>query len=340
VIPLHRIAEIVDGKVDGDGDYEINSLHSLEQAGTDSLSFFGDQKKKQQLGNTNAGAVLIRAEHATLFPGNKIVVSDPNLAHALISRHFRKYPRQLRSGIDDTAIIAGNVRISDRVSIGSYSTIGDGVILGAGVAIGNGVSIGEDVQIGDNTVIEDRVVISAGCRIGQRCCLSPGAIVGASGFGYVPHMGKWEKVEQLGSVTVGDDVDIGANTTIDRGALENTVIGNGVKLDNHIQIAHNVHVGDNTIMAAFVGVSGSVIIGQRCMFGARVGIIGHLEIADDVSVQASSVISKSIEIPGEYSSIVVAQPARQWRKNSAIIRRLDKLVEKVKTLEKKILTKH
>jgi UDP-3-O-[3-hydroxymyristoyl] glucosamine N-acyltransferase len=153
----------------------------------------------------------------------------------------------------------------------------------------------------------------------------------------VPYEGKWEKVEQLGGVTIGDDVDIGACTTIDRGALEDTLIGNGVKLDNHIQIAHNVQVGDHTIMAAFVGISGSVVIGQRCKLGARVGIIGHLKIADDVSIQASSVISKNIEIPGEYSSIIVAQPARQWRKNSAIIRRLDKLMDRVKTLEKKNL---
>jgi UDP-3-O-[3-hydroxymyristoyl] glucosamine N-acyltransferase len=337
VISLFRIAEIVSGVVEGDGGFEVKSIRSLEQAGKDSITFFSERKLKQQLQNSNAGAVLIRAEHSDLFPGNKIVVNDPNLAHALISRHFKKFPRSQQAGIDNTAIVADSVSTGDGVAVGPFSTIGEGVHLGTGVVIGNGVSIGDDVNIGENTIIEDRVVIAAGSTIGKRCCISPGAVIGASGFGYVPNEGRWEKVEQLGGVTIGDDVDIGASTTIDRGALEDTVIGNGVKLDNHIQIAHNVQVGDHTIMAAFVGISGSVVIGRRCKLGARVGIIGHLKITDDVSIQASSVISKNIDIPGEYSSIIVAQPARQWRKNSAIIRRLDKLVERVKTLEKNFL---
>ncbi len=339
MISLGRIAEIVGGVVHGDGNYEVTLISSLEQAGRDSISFFGDQKKKQQLEFSQAGAVLIRAEHENLFRGNKIVVKDPNLAHARISRYFKRYPLDQRVGVDNTAIVAAGVSISDNVCIGYYSTVGEGAKLGRRVVVGNGVSVGEEVWIDDDTVIEDRVVISAGCRIGKRCFISPGAVIGSSGFGYVPNREKWEKVEQLGSVRIGNDVDIGANTAIDRGTLENTVIGDGVKIDNHVHIAHNVQIGDNTIMAAFVGISGSVRIGQRCKFGGQAGIVGHLDIVDDVTVLGRSVISKSITNPGEYSSLISAQPAQQWRKNLAIIRRLDKLVEKVKTLEKKLVNK-
>ena len=286
--------------------------------------------------DTQAGAVLLAPAHVDWHVGNKITVTDPALAHARISKLFKRYPRHQPDRVDDTAIIAPHSTLGARVAIGCYATIAAGARIGNRVVIGNHVHIGEEVEIGDDTVIESQVVICNGCRIGKRCYISPGAVIGASGFGYVPHQGGWEKIEQLGGVLIGDDVDIGANTTIDRGALEDTRIGNGVKLDNQIHIAHNVQVGDNTIMAGGVGIAGSAKIGQRCQFGARVGILGHLEIVDDVTVLSSSLVTNSIKTSGEYGATISVQPAKQWRKTVAIIRRLDKLVEKIKKLENMI----
>ncbi len=333
MISLQQIAEIVDGVVLGNGDYPIRFIHSLEHASRDSITFFGDRKKKQQLQNTQAGAVLISHEHADLYTGNKVIVTDPCLAHARISRLFKRYPCHQQVGVDDTARLASGTKLGNDLSIGRYVTIGQGVTLGDRVLIGNGVHIGEDVEIGDDTVIEDQVVICSGCRIGKRCCLSPAAVIGASGFGYARNQERWEKIEQLGAVLIGDDVDIGANTTIDRGTLDDTRIGDGVKLDNQILIAHNVQVGDNTIMAGGVGIAGSTEIGQRCQFAARVGILGHLKIADDVIVLSNSLVTHSIKTAGEYASTIAVQPAQQWRKTAALIRRLDKLVTKVKKLD-------
>ncbi len=334
MISLHRIAGIVSGTLHGNGEYGINSIHSLECATEDSLAFFRDRKKKPLLEKTRAGAVLLAPAHQHWFSGNKIVVSDPCLAHAQISGLFKKYPPSQRPGVDHSSMVSAGAWIGGSVCIGPYSTVADGAKLGSRVILRNGVHVGEDVKIGDDTVIEDRVVIYPGCTIGARCCISAGVVIGASGFGYAPHQGKWQKIEQLGSVVIGDDVDIGANTTIDRGTLGNTRIGNGVKLDNQIQIAHNVMVGDDTIIAGCVGVAGSAVIGRRCRLGGRVGVLGHLEIADDVTVLSNSLVTRTIKSPGEYASAIGVQPAGRWRKNAAIVRRLDKLVDKVRELGK------
>ena len=334
MLSLHQIAVLVEGIVLGDGDYKVKHIHSLEYATRDSISFFADRKKQPQLLNTQAGAVLLAQPHIDLYDGNKIVVTDPALAHARISKLFKQYP-QRQAGVDDTAIIDPSAKLGNAVCIGSYATIASGVRIGERVVIGNNVHVGAEVEIGDDTVIEAQVVICNGCRIGKRCCISPGVVIGASGFGYVLHQEIWEKIEQLGGVLIGDDVDIGANTTIDRGTLEDTRIGNGVKIDNQILIAHNVQIGNNSIMAGGVGIAGSAKIGQRCQLGARVGILGHLEIVDDVIVLADSLVTKSIKIAGDYASTLSAQPAKQWRKNLAIIHRLDKLVENVKKLNGK-----
>ena len=330
MISLNRIADIVEGVVQGDGDYEVRFINSLERATADSLSFFSDRRLARQLSDTQAGAVLMAKEHVGLYSGNKIIVADPHLAYARISKLFKPYPRHRQAGIDATAIIAAGAELENGVCIGRYSSVGPGAKMGHEVEVGNGVHIGEEVEIGAHTVIEDQVVIAHGCRIGKRCCISPGVVIGASGFGYAPNQGGWEKIEQLGGVLIGDDVDIGAHTTIDRGALEHTKIGDGVKLDNQIQIAHNVQVGDHTIMAGGVGIAGSAKIGKRCRLGARVSILGHLEIVDDVTVLSNSLVTNSIKSAGEYASMIAVQPAKQWRKTAAIIRRLDKLVAQVK----------
>ncbi len=334
MILLSKIAEIVGGEIDGDPDCQIESIASLESATENSISFFSDPKKSKSLNSTQAAAILISRKNSGLFSGNKIIVNDAYLAYAQMSKLFKTYVTLSTPGIAKTAVVSDHSTVSKSAGIGEFVTISNGAKIGDNVVLGNCVNIGEGVEIDCDTIIEDQVVIYPGCRIGKRCTISSGAIIGSSGFGYAPNSNKWEKIEQLGSVVIGDDVDIGANTTIDRGALENTVVGNGVKLDNQIQIAHNVQIGENTIMAGCVGIAGSAQIGKCCKIGARVTILGHLEIADNVTVLSNSLVTNSIKSAGEYASSISVQPVNQWRKNAANIRRLDKLFDKVKQLSK------
>ncbi len=334
MIELGRIAQAADGVVLGDPQYRVDSIRSPEQATATSITFFSDPKLKRHLSACAAGAVLISPQDVHLFPGNRVVVADPYLAYARISGLFRPACSRNRQRVDPSSRVADTVSFDGSVTIGPFSTIDDGVKLAKGVVIGNSVHIGAGVVIGQDSQIEDQVVIHAGCLIGKRCHISPGAVIGASGFGYAPSAGSWQKIEQLGAVRIGDDVDVGANTTIDRGALDHTVIENGVKLDNQIQIAHNVYIGENTIMAGCSAVAGSARIGKRCKIGGRVSILGHLEIVDDVTIMANSTVAKSIGDSGEYASMITVQPVRQWRKNLAMIRQLDKLMRRRKQGEK------
>lgn len=334
MIELGRIAEVVDGVVLGDSKHRVDSVKSLEKATDRSITFFSNPKLKRHLSVCTAGAVLISPQHADLFSGNRVVVTDPYLAYARISRLFKPVRSRNMQKVDPSTWVADTAFIDNSVVIGKCSTIDDQVKLAKGVVIGNCVNIGAGVVIGQESVIEDQVVIQAGCRVGKRCHISSGAVIGASGFGYAPSADRWEKIEQLGAVRIGDDVDVGANTTIDRGTLEYTIIENGVKLDNQIQIAHNASVGENTIMAGCSAVAGSTRIGRRCKIGGRVSILGHLEIADDVTIMANSMVAKSICEAGEYASMITVQPVKQWRKNLAIIRQLDKLMRKRNRLEK------
>ena len=326
MVSLHRIAKIVDGEVQGDGSFEVNSLMSLEQAGSDSLTFFVD-KKDHNASDTRAGAVLVSPRSAGLFSTHRIIVEDPYLAYAKASGLFsHDVPGAVISAY---ARVAETAILGSGVSIGEFSTIGDRSKISDSVFIGSGVRIGGDVSIGSGSVIEDNSVIMSHSQIGMRCFISAGAVIGSSGFGYAPVDGGWQKIEQLGRVVIGDDVDIGANTTIDRGALDDTVIENGVKLDNLIQVAHNVRIGENTAIAGCSGIAGSTIIGRRCKIGGRAAILGHLTIADDVTLLVNSMVTSSITAAGEYASMIPVQPAKQWRKNVAIIRRLDRLSRKI-----------
>ncbi len=328
MIELGRIAEVVDGVVLGDSKHRVDSVKSLEKATDRSITFFSNPKLKRHLSVCTAGAVLISPQHADLFSGNRVVVTDPYLAYARISGLFKPARSRNMQKVDSSTWVAETASIDNSVVIGKCSTIDDQVKLAKGVVVGNCVNIGAGVVIEQESVIEDQVVIQAGCRVGKRCHISSGAVIGASGFGYAPSADRWEKIEQLGAVRIGDDVDVGANTTIDRGTLEYTIIENGVKLDNQIQIAHNASVGENTIMAGCCAVAGSTRIGRRCKIGGRVSILGHLEIADDVTIMANSMVAKSIRDAGEYASMITVQPVKQWRKNLAIIRQLDKLMRR------------
>ncbi|NKB76015.1 MAG: UDP-3-O-(3-hydroxymyristoyl)glucosamine N-acyltransferase [Gammaproteobacteria bacterium] len=333
MLTLTEIAELVNGVVVGDENKVITDLASLKTAKQSSLSFYNDTKQAQLLFACQAGVVLLRKEHSTLYSGNKILVKDPYLAYAQVSQKFKDISCESR-GIHEKALISHNAAVHPTASVGAYSIVDQGVQIAEGVRLGTNVRIGANSVVGANTVIEDNVVIYARSSIGERCCISSGAIIGASGFGYAPNSQKWEKIEQLGAVKIGNDVDIGANTTIDRGTLDDTIIGNGVKLDNQIQIAHNVQIGDNTIMAGCVAVAGSARIGQRCCFGGRVSVLGHLEIVDDVTVYSNGFVCNSIRQKGEYASMIPVQKVSVWRRTVANINRLEYLAKKIKALGK------
>ena len=357
MIDLGRVASVAGGRVDGERDrgFRVKTISSLENAAGDALAFYADPRQESKLKATAAGAVMLRAEHAGLFAGPKVIVADPYLAYARVSALFAPPPKAIvataatgaTDGVHPSAIVATSASVHADAAIGPYTVIGEHSTIAPGVVIGGHVTVGDHCALGRDTTLDHGVRIYPRTLIGERCHLASGVVIGAGGFGYVEDpdgkegtenetAGRWLRIEQLGGVVIGDDVDVGANTTIDRGAMDNTVIGNGVKLDNHIQIAHNVRVGDHTVMAGCVAVAGSAVIGRRCRLGGRAAILGHLEIADHVTINADSFVAGSITEAGVYSSMLPAQPAARWRKTVAHLHRLEGLAEKVKALGKHI----
>ena len=325
---LERVADACGGKLIGDPAATVFSVSSLEDATPDSLTFMVDSSKLAENHGINPGVILLKPEDSGLFSGPRIVVADPYLAYATVSELFATGFKEI--GVHSSAVIDPSVSLGSNVRVGAHAVIAAHCQLGDGVLVGANTVIERDCSVGADSVIDSSVTIYTNTRIGMRCRISSGAVLGASGFGYAPDGHSWRRIEQLGGVRIGDDVDIGANTTIDRGTIGDTLIGHRVKLDNLIHIAHNVKVGDDTIMAACVGIAGSADIGKRCRIGGRSSINGHIIIVDDVVLHALAFVTKSITVVGEYTSAVPAQPARQWRRTLAHLNRLDKLVERIK----------
>jgi UDP-3-O-[3-hydroxymyristoyl] glucosamine N-acyltransferase len=274
------------------------------------------------MGSTRATAVVVGPDQAGSCPVAALIDSNPYLAYARIADllHPQAPPTP---GIHPSAVVSGIARIPASATVGPLAVIEDEVELGERVFVGPGCIVQRGARLGADTRLTARVTVCADVRIGQRCIVHAGAVIGADGFGFAPDAGTWVKVPQVGTVEVGDDVEIGANTTIDRGAIDDTVVENGVKLDNQIQVGHNVTIGAHTAVAGCVGISGSTTIGQRCMIGGGVGIAGHLTIADDVVVTGCSLVSASIRQAGSYSSGMPAVETRMWRRMVAHLRRLD-----------------
>lgn len=262
-------------------------------------------------------------------------MENPYLGYARAAQLFDTTPKQL-AGIHPTAVIADDVQIADTASVAPQVVIGSGCILGKNVSIGPGCYLGENVIIGDDSHLWSGVNIYHNVKIGKRALLHSGCVIGADGFGFANDAGQWIKIPQLGAVIIGDDFEAGANCTIDRGALNNTVIGNGVKLDNLVHIAHNVEIGDGTAIAATTGIAGGTIVGKGCTFAGRVSIIGHLEICDNVHLTVSTLLTRSISEPGIYSSGDIAQSNKEWKRKTARMRQLDELFNKVRSIEKEL----
>jgi UDP-3-O-[3-hydroxymyristoyl] glucosamine N-acyltransferase len=310
-------------KLRGEPSLTIRSVATLAHADTGALSFLANSRYRKQLESTRATAVLLAAADEAHCPVAALIDPNPYLAYARIAALIHP-TSPYAAGIHPTAVVAGGARVAASASIGPLAVIEDGAEVGERVFIGPGCIVQSGARVGADSALLSRVSLYAGVTLGQRCILHAGSVVGADGFGFALDAGNWVKVPQVGSVRIGDDVEIGANTTIDKGAIDDTVVENGVKLDNQIQVGHNVTIGAHTAIAACTGISGSTTIGQRCMIGGMVGFAGHLTIADDVVVTGCSLVSASIRQRGTYSSGMPAVEARLWRRMVAHLRRLAK----------------
>ena len=332
---LGQIAEHIGGEVIGDEGFEVGSFATLQTADHSQISFLANTKYKKYLTTTKAGAVIVNRDSVPLVPHHAIVVDDPYVGYAKAAQLLN--PIKLhQTGIHASASVSPDSVIHSTVSIAAQVVIEDGVDLAEDVVIGPGCILLSGVKIGKGSRLTANVTVCDSVQIGQRVIIHPGVVIGSDGFGIANAKGTWIKVPQIGSVTIGDDVEIGANTTIDRGALENTVIGKGVKLDNQIQIGHNVIIDEHTVIAGCVGIAGSTRIGKHCIIGGGVGISGHLAITDGVTLTGMSMVTKSITKSGIYSSGIPAEPTQQWHRNIARYRQLDTLADRVKQLEQKI----
>lgn len=332
---LGDLAGRIKASLRGDAGLVIAGIASLQDAGPGELTFIVGPQYRKFLADCQAGAVMLRESDAEFYSGNALVVDDPYLAYAQLSHLFDGKPTP-PAGIHPTAVVAADAMVDPTASIGPYVVIEAGARIAANVSIGAHSVVGAGSSIERDSWLAARVTLYHDVHIGRRAVIQSGAVLGGEGFGFASEQGQWQKIAQIGGVIMGDDVEIGANTTIDRGALANTVIGNGVKLDNQIMIGHNVQIGDNTAMAACVGISGSTRIGKNCMIAGAVGVAGHLEICDNVFISGLSQVTGSISKPGSYSSGTGLQPSTEWRRSVARFHQLDDLAKRLRKLEKKL----
>ncbi|MFM8574760.1 MAG: UDP-3-O-(3-hydroxymyristoyl)glucosamine N-acyltransferase [Limnohabitans sp.] len=322
-LSLGFIVKALGGELIGPAEQLVQRLAPLQSAGPADLSFLSHARYREQLQTSQCGAVIVSTAMQDAVRAGTACIQppDPYLSVSRLTRLWREQ-HSLPSGprIHPSAVVDPSAQVAADAVIGPLCVVEAGAVVGEG------------------TVLHSRVTVGHGCRIGARCILHAGVVIGADGFGFAPHEGRWEKIEQLGGVRIGDDVEIGANTCIDRGALEDTVIENGVKLDNLIQIGHNVHVGAHTAMAGCVGVAGSAKIGAHCTIGGGAVVLGHLSLADGVHISAASVVTRSVSKPGHYTGMFPLDDNGQWEKNAASLKQLSRLRERVRALEQQIQT--
>lgn len=330
---LSELASGLDVTIKGNPDCVITGISPIQQSQLGHLTFLVNSLYKKYLPTTQASAVILSADDAALCPVNAIISRNPYFTYAKMAAYFDK-KAQTQAGIHPSAVIGEQCDIHATACIGANVVIGNSVKIGANTIVGANTSIGDGASIDEGAVIDAGVTIYHQITIGKRTHICSGAVIGADGFGFANQKGTWHKVPQLGSVVIGDDVDIGANTTIDRGAMGDTIIEDGVKLDNLIQVAHNVRIGANTVIAGCVAIAGSASIGKNCMVGGGSSFAGHINVCDGAIFTGHTMVSKSIREPGMYSSgIVGAVPNQEFLKNNARFHRLENLMERVKTLE-------
>ncbi|MEE4376861.1 MAG: UDP-3-O-(3-hydroxymyristoyl)glucosamine N-acyltransferase [Candidatus Competibacteraceae bacterium] len=332
---LGEIAETVGVPLrGGDVATPVTGVATLQSAKPGQISFLINPRYRQYLSNTQASAVILSQRDADSCCVPMLVTDNPHVVYAHVAALFAPAPPTTR-GIHPTACVSPTAQIADATWIGPHSVVEAGAVLEEGVIVGPHCVVGEFAVLGSNTRLVASVTVCHGVRLGQRVLVHPGAVIGSDGFGLANDHGQWVKIPQLGGVQVGDDVEIGANTTVDRGTLEDTIIEQGVKLDNQIQIAHNVRIGAHSALAGCVGIAGSARIGRHCVLGGGVGVAGHLDIADHVQITGMSLVTDSLTEAGVYSSSLPVQPHRRWNKISARLRQLDGLARRLFALENK-----
>lgn len=311
----------------------IYSLATLAKASNGQISFLANSKYRNELADTAATAVILHPDNLQHCPCTALVCDDPYVGFALVAQLLDTTP-VAASGIAPSAVIADDVTLGENVAVGANSVLEEGVVIADGVQIGAGCFIGKGTSLGKNTKLWANVTVYHDVVIGADCLFQSGAVIGSDGFGYANNKGQWLKIPQLGTVIIGDRVEVGASTSIDRGALDNTEIHNGVILDNQIQIAHNVIIGENSAMAACSVIAGSTTVGKNCTFGGLCGVNGHIDIGDNSHFTGMTMVTKNITESGVYSSGMPAVTNREWRKNGVTLRNLYSLAQRVKELEK------
>ena len=325
---LAELAAKINAEIKGDSHCIITGVSTLQSAEKGHLSFLSNAKYRQYLSATKASAVILTKDCVGDCPVNALIVEDPYYAYSQLAKEFIQL-KKASPGIHSTAVIGNHCKIDPSASIAAHVVIDDNVIIEAHSQIGSGCVIGEGCHIGKDSHLWANVTLYHGVKLGNQVIVHSGVVIGADGFGIAQHQGKWHKIPQLGAVIIEDDVEIGANTTIDRGAIDNTVIETGVKLDNQIQVGHNVRIGAHTVIAGCAGISGSTHIGKHCMVGGGAGFGGHLKIADHSIVIGMSMVTSSIKEAGIYSSGTGLMKHREWLKNVARFRHLDKIIRQL-----------
>ncbi|EWH02110.1 UDP-3-O-(3-hydroxymyristoyl)glucosamine N-acyltransferase [Halomonas sp. BC04] len=332
---LADLAEQLGARLVGDGTRRISGLATLQDAGPEQIAFVANLSYLRGLHDTRAGAVLLHPEHAGDCPVDHLELDNPYLGYAQLSRLFDPFLARPAGGIHPTAVVAEDVCLGARVEIGPQAVVEPGVELGDEVVIGPGCVVGANSRIGARSRLHPNVTVCHGVTIGERAILHSNCVIGGDGFGFAHDGKRWHKIAQLGGVVLGDDVEVGSCSSIDRGALGDTVIGNDVKIDSQVQIAHNVRIGDHSALAGCVGIAGSTRVGSNCMLGGGVGLAGHLTICDGVQVTGMSLVTNSIHEPGVYSSGTGAMQNAQWRKNAVRFKQLDDIARRLAKLEKR-----
>ncbi len=333
-ISLGELATRFGCDLDGDPDTRIDRVAPLDDAGPGALSFLANSQLKHQLSSTRATAVIVRATDADDCPVAALVADDPYAAYARMAAIIHPLP-PLRPGVHASAVVDASSTVADSAEIAAHSYVGADCVIGDNVYVGPGSVVGPGCSVGDGSRLVAKVTLARNVRLGARVLIHPGAVIGSDGFGNAMTPEGWLKVPQVGGVTIGDDVEIGANSTIDCGAITDTIIEDGVRIDNLCMIAHNVRIGAHTAIAAQTGIAGSAVIGKRCMFAGHSGTVGHVTVCDDVIVNGKTMVTKDITEPGAYAAAFPAENAKTWNRRVARFRRIDALLDRVTRLEKK-----
>ena len=335
---LDEIVGRLGGVLVGDGSRRMTGIATLEGAGAQQLSFLSNPRYRSQLRSTAAGAVIVPAAARDDVPAGvgAIVADDPYVYYARAAQLFdARHRAKPAPGVHATAVVDPSAHVAASACVGAHAVVDAGARIGERCVIGPGTTVGEGASIGDDTVLAARVTVYHGCVLGARCIVHSGAVIGADGFGFAPSPEGFVKIPQTGRVVIGDDVEIGANSAIDRGALDDTVVGDGVKIDNLVQVGHNVRIGRHTVIAGCAGISGSSRIGERCMIGGGAGLVGHIELADGVVVGGMSMVTRSLDTPGFYTGAFPLMTNRDWERAAVTVRHLDDMRKRLRDLERR-----